>query len=113
MTGVVMARAWGHVTVVLESDAGANGTIALGTEDNTAILLPAVVVDETNFVANDVWAEATTTTGTDPLLNAGEYVLIDTDDIEVLMATEDMTGGTIVLNVEWWPVTANGNVVAV
>ncbi len=112
VAGEVMARCFGHVTTAIESDAGNNGTLSVGIEDNVALLLPVVVADETNFTAQDVWAEATTTLQGDKLYNEGEFVLIaGGEDIELDILVEDFTSGVLELTCEWYPVSVDGSVV--
>lgn len=114
VTGDVFARAWGHVTTLIESDVGADGTISLGVEDNVAVLLPAVTADDTNLAAEDVWANATTTAQADVLETGGQFVYIaNGEDIEIAVATEDITAGVVDLYCEWYPATVGASVVAV
>lgn len=113
VTGNVRARAMGVVSTAIEADAGNDGTISLGVEDNVAILLPVVTVNETNFAASDVWADATTTKEADVLENGGSWVVIGGgEDIEINVLVEDITAGVIDLYVEWVPLSSGATVVA-
>lgn len=113
VTGDVFARAWADVTTAVEADAGNDGTISLGIEDSVALLLPVVIANETNFAANDVWAEATTTAAGDKLYNESEFVIVPNGaDMEINVLVEDITAGAMTIYVEWFPATAGGSVVA-
>lgn len=113
VTGNVMARAVGVVSTAIQADTGNDGTISLGVEDNVAILLPAVVANETNFAIGDVWADATTTKEADVLENGGNYVAIGNgEDIEINVLVEDITAGVIDLYVEWYPLSSGASLVA-
>ena len=110
----MFARAWGYVTTAVESDVGNNGTISVGIEDSVALLMPVTTADETNFAAQDVWANAATTGQGDVLETGGEYALIaNGEDIEINILTEDITAGVVEFYVEWYPLSKDGNVVAV
>lgn len=114
VTGDVMARAMGVVGTAVQADAGNDGTISLGIEDNVAILLPAVTCNETNFAVGDVWGDATTTLNGNVLENGGSWVVIGAGaDIEIAVATEDITAGVMKLYVQWLPLSSDGAVVAV
>jgi hypothetical protein len=114
VTGDVAVRVCGRVTTAVEADAGADGTISLGVEDNVAILAPVVICNETNFAAGDIWADATTTKEADVMENGGNLVVIGNgEDIEINVLVEDITAGVMQLYCEWKPLSTDGSVVAV
>ncbi len=108
-----------NVRIDLSGDAffatGADYSIVITTGTVDSVSVVGEVIANFSIENRSMGQPAGATLAADIAALKAETVLIlaDTDDIEVLMATEDMTGGTIVLNVEWWPVTANGNIVAV
>lgn len=114
VTGNVLARCWGVVATAVEADAGADGTVSLGVEDNVAILAPVVTCNETNFAVGDIWGTATTTKEADVRLNTGQFVAIGNgEDIEINVLVEDITAGVIDLYCEWLPASSGSSIVPV
>jgi hypothetical protein len=114
VTGNIWARAYGIVTTLVESDTGQDGTISLGVEGDVDALLPAVTANDTNLAAGHVWGATTTTLTADVLARTSQWVLIPNgQDIEIAVATEDITAGVIDLRVQYYAERAGASVVAV
>lgn len=113
VTGDVMARAWGIVRTAVESDTGNDGAISLGVEDSAAALIASTTVNETNFAAGDVWTDNGTAQA-DVIALSGEWVVIaNSEQIELAVATEDITAGVMDVFVEWRPISDGASVTPV
>jgi hypothetical protein len=113
VTGAVFARVWGHVTTAVVST-GDNGTLTVGIANNTAKLVPSYTAGSGTIVANDILGNAgTTAVPGDDIEGAGTWVFIGGgEDINVTVATNNMTSGVIDWYCEWYPINATGRVVS-
>jgi len=85
--------------------AGALATIEVGVVGNTASLI--ALTTATNIDANEVWYNDT------PVLNPATSVItqkIVTSDVDYLIKTADVTGGTLTFYILWSPISSDGNV---
>lgn len=111
VSGDVMARAWGRVGTAVEADAGNDGTLSLGVEDDVDILLPVTTANETNFAANDVWTDNGTQQG-DAVAAADWVVIANSEPIELNVLVEDITAGSMTIYCEWMPLSSGATVTA-
>lgn len=111
VSGTVEVRCWGQVSTAIEADAGNDGTISLGVEDDVDILLPVTTVNETNFAQHDVWTDSGTQQG-DAFAAADWVVVANSEPIEINVLVEDITAGAMTLYAEWRAVTAGATVTA-
>lgn len=87
---------------------GAGATLEVGCTDNTASLI--ALTTATTIDPNEVWYNNT------PVLNPETSVItkkIVTKDVNYLIKTADVTGGTLTFYILWSPISPNGNVVIV
>ena len=105
VTGEVMVKIFGYCTTLL-ADAGSTGTVEIGISGNTASLIAQTTAVDID--ANEIWIDTAPATIED--LPAYSIVVNGTD-IELLCATEDITGGVIDFYCYWIPISTDGNVV--
>ncbi len=112
VTGDVLVRCFGTVQTGLTST-GNTGTLELGVEENTAVLIAQTIVEgvATRLDAGDVWTGATSNRKALAVGNADWFIIAGGADIVLTVATNDMTAGAMTIYCEWVPLSANGNVV--
>ena len=87
-------------------------TLECGITGTTAGII-AQIVDATDLLAGEIWADATPTLKLDTVANSElSFVIADGADIFLTIGAANITDGTITFNVVWSPVNATGNVVA-
>jgi hypothetical protein len=105
VTGEVMVKIFGHCTTLL-ADAGSTGTVEIGISGNTASLIAQTTAVDID--ANEIWVDTAPAT----IEALPEYsIVVNGTDIELLCATEDITGGVIDFYCYWIPISTDGNVV--
>lgn len=112
VTGLVGARVYGWVGATQLTSTGGTGTLALGTTGSVGGFIAATTVNgTTNFIANAVWTDTSPTSYNDGFGTASGFHLLS-DDVIITIATNNMTAGAITLYCDWYPISADGNVVA-
>ncbi len=114
VTGDVLVRCFGTVQDGLISNNN-DGTLALGVEENTAVLIAQTIVAgvATRLATGDVWTGATSDRKALAVGNADWFIIAGGADIILTVATNHMTAGEMTIYCEWVPLSANGNVVPV
>jgi len=102
VTGIVAVNVVGFCTADLTS--GGAATVGLGTTSSTACLADQQTA--TNVNNHMVWHDSVLAIGGQ---TAGHTHLVD-QDIELLVGTTTVTGGTMTFLCQWRPISANGNV---
>lgn len=112
VTGIVCARIIGLCTEDLASAGG--GAISIGVVSTAGAAASTngliVATTATNIDVGEVWVDATPVNGA---LLSSTPRFIDTGSITEVVATGDVTDGTIDIYCLWSPFTRTGNVVAV
>jgi len=106
VTGVAMVRVFG---VIDETLVGA-ATLELGVASATAGLI-AQVADATTLAAGDILANSGTATLI-PLGQTNEYAIVSGTDIDITVASANVTDGQITFYVQWLPVSVGATVAA-
>lgn len=107
VTGTVIMRLMAVCTTTLT---GAAGTVEVGIVGNTAAFLAQIV--GTTLVAGEIWNDATPTSAIGVPADFPEYIIGNGQDIVQTVATADITAGVIKYLCFWYPLSADGNVVA-
>lgn len=109
VTGDVLVRLYGVCTVNL---AGATATVEVGLTGNTALLLPQSTA--TDFVAGDVWVDASPAEVRGVLLATVPATTLITNGSDIIetVGTADITAGNIYYVCLWRPVLPGSTVVA-
>ena len=111
VTGTILARVYGVVGATAFTSTAGTGTLAIGVAGATGAFIAATTANvTTNFVANAAWID-TTPAVTAELMASAAWVLC-TGNIILTIATNNMTAGAVVLNLDWIPVTAGATVVS-
>lgn len=105
VTGTVMVVVFGHCKTDL---AGASATIEVGVAGNTAGIIAQTT--GTDIDATEVWRDATPAVLVEALNDP--LVIVGGGDIIETVATANLTGGVIDYYCLWFPLSADGNVVA-
>ena len=92
---------------------GGAPTMELGVAGNTACLI-AQIVDGTDLIVNEIWHDATPTTTCEliDLPTTHNCILSNGQDIQFLIGNANVTAGIIDFYCLWYPLSADGNVVA-
>jgi len=101
-----------RLTAVCTEDlaSGGGGTISVGTAATVAGVI--AVTNAVDIDVGELWFAAAPATVLDTLGNAElEFAIGDGADIQANVLVGDITDGTIVFNLVWWPLTDNGNAV--
>lgn len=110
VTGDVLCRVIGIVTTACTS-ASNTGTLELGVVGDTACLLVQDVVDGTAFDENDCWS-LTQAADTPSAELDGEWVVVPGGlDLDLTVATNNMTAGVIRFYVWWIPLSGDAAIV--
>jgi len=111
VTGDVLVRCFGTVQTGITSTAD-NGTLELGVEDNTAVLIAQTTAagTATRLDAGDVWVGATSNKKALAVGNADWFIIAGGANIILTVATNSMTAGAATVYCEWIPLSANGDV---
>jgi hypothetical protein len=112
ITGDVLVRCFGTVQTGITSHTD-DGTLELGVEGNTAVLLAQTTVagTATRLATGDVWTGAVSNRKALAVGNADWFVIAGGANIILTIATNNMTAGAMTIYCEWIPISANGNVV--
>lgn len=111
VTGTVAVRAWGVVGATGITSTSGTTTLELGVTGSTALLIAQTIIDNSDFAANDVWVNN----------NPAESFAARPDtfqivsnglDINLTRSVDDITAGVLVLYVEYYPISSDGNIVA-
>jgi hypothetical protein len=105
VTGAVRLKILAVCTVNL---AGATATVEVGTSAVTTGLIPLTVA--TDIDANEIWFDATPTTTIEPVASLVDNIV--TANIIQTVRTADITSGVIKYYAMWYPLSADGSVVA-
>lgn len=103
VTGVVMVSLFAVCSVDL---AGATATLEVGCTGATAALIAQTTA--TDIDANDIWRDATPAVRAE-VLNDPSVVI---GNIIETVGTANITAGGLTYYAIWWPVSADGNLVA-
>ena len=109
VTGDVLVRCFGTVQTQLTSTAD-TGTISLGVEGSTAVLLPVTQANGVRLDAGDVWIDADSDKKALAAGNADWFIVAGGADIIATIATNNITAGAMTVYCEWIPLSANGDV---
>lgn len=110
VTGIVRVRLVAKCTATLTS--GGTPTIEVGTAINTAGLLPQIT-NATSLAANELWhMQDGTTDSSVELESATALTKLVSQNIQELIGTTTVTGGSVEYSLLWQPVSADGMVVA-
>lgn len=107
VTGAVVADVFAVCTTNL---AGALATVEVGIAGNTAALIAQTTA--TDIDSGEVWNDATPAT-VEVLSNSTGKIIGNGQDIIETVATADVTGGSVTYYCLWFPLSEDGNVVAV
>jgi hypothetical protein len=107
VTGVVALTVF--AVVGTDATSGGAATISVGTALSTAGLLPNVAYSVLD--ASEIWHDATPDTSIELDSVLTKKIVVQT--INVYIAGATITGGTITFYCSWYPVSSDGNVVAV
>jgi len=105
VTGVVAARVFGLCTTLL---AGASATLEVGTAKSTAGLIAQTTA--TDIDADEIWHDATPDSDVELLTVSAQKIVAN--DIIATAATANITAGVIQYFCVWYPISADGKVVA-
>lgn len=112
VTGTVACIAYGVVGGTAIQSTSGTTTLSVGITNSSALLIAASTIDNNQFVANDVWSD---NTPTDPWggLPSTFQIISNSQDIVLTRSVDDITQGSLTVYVEWYPISSDGNVVAV
>jgi len=105
VTGAVRLKLLAVCSVNL---AGATATVEVGTSSVTTGIIPLTTATEID--ANEIWFDATPTTTIEPVASLVDNVI--TANVIQTVRTADITSGAITYYAMWYPLSADGNVVA-
>lgn len=105
VTGTVMAVVFGHCTTNLD---GASATLEVGVTNNTAAIIAQTTA--TDIDAGEVWRDTGPAVGVETLNDP--LVIVGGADIIETVGTANITAGVITYYCIWYPLSADGNVVA-
>lgn len=107
VTGTVLARVFAVCETSLE---GASATLEVGFTGATAALIAQSTA--TDIDAGEIWHDATPDAKVELLTVAPEKIIAGGADIIGTVATANITAGVIRFFCIWYPISADGNVVA-
>lgn len=108
VTGTVIVRIAAVCTTNL-ADGGGTGTVEVGITGNTAAMIAQTTAVDID--ANEIWHDATPDASIEAADTLREYIITNDADIELLCATEDITGGVLEFYCIWTPLSAGATVV--
>ena len=110
VTGDIMCRAHAFVEENVSSDS--TDTLELGITGNTAILLVQDAMDGSAFRAGDTWTLNVAADDPYAAMSPDDWIIIGAGaDIVLTINDNDCAAGKIRFNLEWYPMSADANVV--
>lgn len=111
VTGLVAARAYAVVGATAVQSTSGTTTIELGVTGSTALLIAQTTIDNSDFAANDVWVD---NNPADSFATRPDAFKLISNGLDILLtrSVDDITQGIMTVYVEWYPISADGNVVA-
>lgn len=111
VTGDVLVRVFGTVQTAVTS-ASNDGTLAVGVEGNTAVLIPSTIANGVRLDAGDVWVDADSDEKALAAPSPAWVIVAGGADIILTIGTNNMTAGAVTVYCEWIPLSADGSVVS-
>jgi len=111
VTGDVMVQIMASIDVNVTSTC-ATGTLSVGVPGNSALLLVQDTVDGSAFANGDSWSLSAAPTLNGALIDTGWAFIGDGGDIQLIIATNDMTAGDIDFYCRFIPMSPGASVVA-
>lgn len=103
VTGLVRLRAYAVITTAITSTAG-TGTLAFGVTGSVGgVFSQSTANNTTNFGTGFVWTQNAPSSRSAGLSSSGAYLVNNSGDLIMTIATNNMTAGGIVIYVEWYP----------
>ena len=107
VTGTVRARIFG----VVETSVVGAGTIELGITGATAVLI-AQVADAEDLDVGEIWHDATVDAKVELATIATDKIIAGGTDPILTIGTANLTAGAVRFVCSWFPISADGNVMA-
>ena len=113
VTGTILCRVYGTVGATGVTSTSNTGTLAIGIASTTGLFLAATTADATNLPAGAIWIDTSPTLKSEALVATNlTWVLLQTANVILTIATNSMTAGAVALYMDWIPISPGATVVS-